>query len=382
MKTVLPSPAAFLLSLFAAVVAFAVEPDAGFDWNRARELHRRQAAGGTLSADEAAYVRNAIALHQQGVQPGGAPARTGPAPGGKESVGLVPLSDLGTGTYRGEDGGLYGGGRNEPPAAHAAAAAKELARIRPLDADGKPAADGRVALLSVGMSNTTMEFQKFMELAGADPRKSPRLAIVDGAQGGQAAAQWAAAPDNRVWQTVDQRLQAAGVTPPQVQVAWIKQANIRPTEPFPEHAKKLQADLATIVRLLKKTFPNLRVAYLSSRIYAGYATTALNPEPYSYEGAFAVRGLIRDQIKGEPGLNYDPARGEVAAPLLLWGPYLWADGTKGRKIDGLVWTRDDLVPTDGTHPSPAGRQKVAELLLRFFTTDPGAQTWFLAPPAK
>ncbi|MCX7825487.1 MAG: hypothetical protein N2689_08000, partial [Verrucomicrobiae bacterium] len=259
------------------------------------------------------------------------------------------------------------------------AAKKELAKIRPLDADGQPAADGKVVLLSVGMSNTTQEFSVFKQIADADAQKSPNLVIVDGAQGGQTAARWAESPDNNVWRTVDERMKKAGVTPQQVQVAWIKQANARPIEPFPEHARKLQADVATVLNLLKKKFPNLRVAYLSSRIYAGYATTPLNPEPYAYETAFAMRWLILDQIKGEPKLNYDPTRGEVRAPLLLWGPYLWADGTKARK-DGLTWTRDDLTPHDGTHPSNAGRQKVASLLLGFFKSDPLARTWFLAKP--
>ena len=61
---------------------------------------------------------------------------------------------------------------------------------------------------------------------------------------------------------------------------------------------------------------------------------------------------------------------------MLWGPYLWADGVKARKADGLVWEREDLAG-DGTHPSPSGRRKVAELLLRFFKTDPTAKGWFV-----
>ena len=93
--------------------------------------------------------------------------------------------------------------------------------------------------------------------------------------------------------------------------------------------------------------------------------------------AFAVRWLIRDQIDGKPVLNPDPGKGEVKAPLLLWGPYLWADGTTPRKIDGLGWERDDLVDRDGTHPSESGRKKVAGLLLKFFTEDPVAKTWFV-----
>jgi hypothetical protein len=39
----------------------------------------------------------------------------------RESTGLIPLPDLGAGKYKGEEGGLYPGGRNTPPAAHAAA---------------------------------------------------------------------------------------------------------------------------------------------------------------------------------------------------------------------------------------------------------------------
>jgi hypothetical protein len=126
----------------------------------------------------------------------------------------------------------------------------------------------------------------------------------------------------------------------------------------------------------RQRFPNLRIAYLGSRIYAGYADTPLNPEPYAYEGAFVVRWLIQDQIKGDRALNYDPARGPVNSPLLLWGPYLWGDGMTPRKADGLVWTRDDLA-SDGTHPSESGRQKVADLLLKFFKTDANAKMWFV-----
>ncbi|MBI5397555.1 MAG: hypothetical protein HZA91_19840 [Verrucomicrobia bacterium] len=361
-------------------------PNAGggdIDWQRAGELHRRAQSGEKLSAEDQAYYEKAKAARQQreGKGKGGEQrAATGPATGGKDSVGLTPLTELGAAKYKGEDGGLYGGGKNEPPPAHAAAAKKELAKIQPLDAEGKPSADGKVVLLSVGMSNTTQEFSRFKQLADADPEKSSKLVIVDGAQGGQAAAQWAASSDSRVWQTADERMKTAGVSDKQVQVVWLKQANIRPTEEFPAHAKKLAADVTMILHLLKAKFPNLRVAYLGSRIYAGYATTQLNPEPFSYEGAFAMRWLIQDQIKGDAQLNYDPARGEVKSPLLLWGPYLWGDGMKPRKSDGFTWTRNDLVPGDGTHPSPAGRQKVAELLLKFFKSDAGARTWFAAKP--
>ncbi|MCX7008582.1 MAG: hypothetical protein NTY53_15245 [Kiritimatiellaeota bacterium] len=354
------------------------------DWQRAQQLFQKSERGETLSPEDQAFLDKAKALRQRqqggGTQSGGTRSEpAGPATGGKDSVGLIPLCDLGTQKYKDQDGGLYGGGKNEPPAEHAAAAKKELAKIHPLDAAGKPADDGKVVLLSVGMSNTTMEYSRFKQLADEDAAKSPRLVIVDGAQGGQTPPRWNTAPDNKVWQTVDQRMKDAGVSAQQVQVIWLKQANAHPTEAYPDHVRILQADITTSLNLLKKKFPNLRIAYLSSRIYGGYATTALNPEPYAYEGAFTMRALIQSQIKGAAELNYDAARGEVKAPLLLWGPYLWADGTKPRS-DGLTWTRDDLTPRDGTHPSTAGRQKVAELLLKFCKTDPLARGWFLAKP--
>jgi hypothetical protein len=160
-------------------------------------------------------------------------------------------------------------------------------------------------------------------------------------------------------------------------VAWVKQALPAPEYlgDFPKHAEVLKGHMVGLLNKLREKFPNLRIAYLSSRIYAGYATTHLNPEPYAYESAFVVRWLIQDQIKGDPKLNYDSEKGAVKSPLLLWGPYLWADGEKGRKIDDLVWKPEDLGP-DGTHPSDSGRRKVAELLLRFMRSDPTAKNWF------
>jgi len=212
-------------------------------------------------------------------------------------------------------------------------------------------------------------------LADADPEKSPLVTIVDCAQGGQAMAQWAD-PQGRVWLEADRRLAAAQVKPAQVQVAWIKLANIAPTGDLLEHGKNLERDTRAVLHNAKQRFPNLRLAYLGSRIYGGWSTGRLNPEPYAYEGAFVVRWLIQAQMRGDPNLNYDPARGEVKLPLLLWGPYLWADGVAPRKSDGLTWQRDDLA-ADGVHPTMSGRQKVANLLLKFFKSDPCAKTWFV-----
>ncbi len=143
-----------------------------------------------------------------------------------------------------------------------------------------------------------------------------------------------------------------------------------------EDARTFQGYLLTILHQAKTAFPNLRVVYLSSRIYQGYSDVR-HPEPEPYETAFAVRSIIQDQIKGKSELNYDPARGAVKTPLVLWGPYIWANGTTPRKSDGLTWERKDFQDGDGVHPTPSGGKKVAERLLKFFKTDSLAKTWFV-----
>ncbi len=347
------------------------QPDGGIDWEKTKRLRQRLLNGEKLTDNERAYLQRA----QQTLQRQ-SPRQFGPVI--KPPVGLKPLTDMtAADRYKGQDGGLYGGGKNEPPEKHLQAAMQQAKMIRPLDAKGKPSEDGKIGFVSIGMSNTTQEFSAFVRLANDDPAKSPKVVIVDGAQGGMTARAWANPGARNPWDVLDERLQQAGVTAQQVQVAWIKQANAGPSNEgeFPQHAERLKKDMVTLLNKLKDRFPNLRIAHLSNRIYAGYARTPLNPEPYAYESAFAVRWLIQDQIKGDPKLNFDPEKGEAKSPLLLWGPYLWADGEKGRKAGDLAWKPEDLAG-DGTHPSDNGRRKVAELLLRFVKTDPTAKIWF------
>lgn len=186
----------------------------------------------------------------------------------------------------------------------------------------------------------------------------------------------ATADGGKYWDTVDQRLKQAGLTRAQVQVIWIKQADAGPGQGFPAYAKKLENELARIVQILPKRFPNARLAYLSSRTYGGYATTPLNPEPYAYESAFSVKWLIERQIKGEADLNYDAKKGEVKAPWLSWGPYLWANGTK-KRADGFSYDVSDFAK-DGTHHSPAGSEKIGRHMLSFFQNDTTSRSWFNA----
>lgn len=353
------------------------------DFNKARELRLKRRSGGTLTPEEHEFLKQAEAAFRNR-QPANRTRLQGDV-ASRLPEGTKPLTDMtAEQKYKGEDGGLYGGGKNTPPEAHLKAALEQAKLIQPLDANGKPADNGKIVLISNGMSNTTQEFSQFMRLASADKTKSSDVVIFDGAQGGMEALAWAK-PESITrgqgrdpWATLDQRLEATRVSPQQVQVVWIKQARRSPAQQgeFPEHAREMQGHMIAILNELKERFPNLRIAYLSNRIYAGYAVSTLNPEPYAYETAFVNRWLIQDQINGDEKLNFDPERGKVESPLLLWGPYLWANGKEGRKTDDLVWLPEDFA-NDGTHPGPSGRQKVAKLLLEFFQTDPTAKLWYL-----
>ncbi len=355
------------------------------NWNRAQQLYRKSQQGEKLSAEDQSYLDRAKAERRKGDKGGKGGTAAPPPPAPRSSTGLIPLDQMtGQDKYKGQDGGLYGGGRNQPPALHLQAAMAQSSKIVPLDAEGKPSSKGKIVMVGMGMSNTTMEYSVFKKLADADPAKSPLVTIVDVAQGGQDAAIWADT-DARAWKVAEERIKAAGVTPQQVEVAWLKQARIAPARfgDFPKHNEEFSAHLIKNLQLAKQRYPNLRIVYLSTRIYAGYARTSLNPEPYAYENAFAVRDLILKQIVGDPALNYDPAKGVVKCPLLLWGPYLWADGVTPRKSDGLVWNEADLVEKDRTHPSvESGREKVARLLLGFVKTDSTSKPWFLARGAN
>lgn len=293
---------------------------------------------------------------------------------------LKPLTEMAQGQYHGYPGGLYPGGRNERPAAHEAAGRTLAARVQPLDPEGKPSGKGKIVLLTIGMSNTAQASAGFKEAAEQDPELNPQLVIVNGAQGGQTAAR-TQDPDDHAsgttfWKTVDERLRNAGATPAQVQAVWVKQADAAPSEGFPQYAQKLENELARIMQVLHQRFPNLKLVYLSSRTYGGFAKTRLNPEPYAFESGFTVKWLIERQLEGDLALNFDPAKGAVTAPWLSWGPYLWAKGAT-KRADGFFYEESDFSASDGTHESPSGQRKVGRQLLQFFKTDSTTRPWFV-----
>ncbi len=311
----------------------------------------------------------------------------------------VPLDLLGTGTYLSFHGGLYPEGSNRIPARHAAEGRHRASLVQPLDPAGRPDPSGKIVLLSIGMSNTSQEFcnestrnpvcfpWSFVGQAEADPAVNHRsLALVNGAVPGRGARHWIDA-DDPAYRFVAQTLSSRGLSPEQVQVIWLKQAHIRPRQSLPgadADAYRLVESLGSVVRTLKDQFPNLQMVFLSSRIYAGYAITETNPEPYAYETGFSVKWLIEAQIEQMARGSVSERAGDLdyrfRAPWLAWGPYLWADGEQANP-SGLAWLPEDF-SSDGTHPSRSGETKVAGSLLAFFKTSPYTQPWFLGRSAE
>jgi len=295
------------------------------------------------------------------------------------STPLIPINDLGSGTYLGEEGGLYPSGSNVRPADHDAAGVSIAQGIQPLDANGNSDPNGKYVLISIGNSETQQEFLQFLGDVGADPSTNPHLVVVNGAQDALVASDWANITTG-AWSTLsDILLPQAGVTSNQVVAAWIKAFDI-PSGTFPGDEAATQADLESIAQNLHTLFPNIKLAYYASRIYGGYANTTESTqdgEPDSYQTGFPIKWAIQDQLNGLAALNFDPTKGTVRAPWLSWEAYDWANGMLARS-DGLVWTCQDFL--DGGHPSaPVGREKDANLLLTFLKTDDSTRPWFMNP---
>ncbi len=299
-----------------------------------------------------------------------------------ETVG-IPLTDLGSNNYIRMDGtqtnftgGLYPNGLNQRPTAHEETGIDIGNGITPLDTAGFPNPNGRIVFISVGMSNAAQEFRDFVKLAKADPNINSLLAIVNGAQPGKVNRDWVNS-NSETWNEVDRRLSSGGLSPEQVQIAWVKNTQTG-SGAFPAKIQSIQADLEQIARNLKIRYPNIKLAYFSSRTRSYTYWVGLSPEPTAYETGFAVKWMIEKQINGATDLNFNSKQGEVVAPYLSWGPYLWTDGLNLRS-DGLIWAHEDMAP-DCTHPSNRGSGKVAKMLIDFFKRDETTKSWFLNEP--
>jgi hypothetical protein len=330
--------------------------------------------------------------------------------------------------YLSFQGGLYENYSLTPPTDHDAAGKAAAAAVQPLNQSGNPSGTGAVVFVGIGMSNATEEFSAFAATADASSSVNhTTLAIEDGALAGVTACYWTVAQgqtgtacprasgvllENQYDRVRDTVLATATnapsvpagcggppnptpcLTEAQVQVLWIKNANPGPgvsgertlcdatvsgcVNDLGTEAILYESQLGQTIRAARSRYPNLKQIFLSTRIYAGYATDGLNPEPYAYQYGYSAKWLIEAQVLQMRNGTVDPIAGDMSytdgsAAWTAWGTYLWADGDIPRS-DALVWLQSDF-GIDGTHPSSSGINKVVNLLMNFYLASPYSP-WF------
>lgn len=294
---------------------------------------------------------------------------------------LPPLDELGKNAYKGHVGGLYPEGSNSMPQAFYNDAVEMAKSVQPLDEKGNPSASGKIGLVSVGASTVTMFARGLEHQLPQVKGLNKELVFVDCAIGGQDLSK-IMIPSANFWTVVDQRLDAASITLDQVQVVFFQEDNLKNrSADLDGRGKSLVSDFTYMAQFLKQHYPNLKIIYLTGR-----HTTAFMPEegkdkhrePRAYINGWACKWIIENQINGDPELSY---KGENAkAPLIMWGPYFWTQGTKPR-ADGYTWG-PELLSHDGIHPNDAGIERVAKDLIDFWAKDPVSQLWFYENPGS
>ena len=342
----------------------------------------------------------------------------------------TPVNDLATGTYLSFEGGLYENGTDTVPVDHDADGQLFTSETIPLDVNGNPSASGKVVLASMGMSNALIEFGTFETQAKKSTAvNKTSLVLWNSSQSNQVACYWfpaygspACSPSTEnEYDRIESGLTKAKLSNMQVQVVWVDNANGRthsqnrgcqpqgtlcsslcdPTLPGcvnsvnTTNALNEEEEFGEALRAWKTRFPNLKMAFFSSRVFGGYAAGGVDdvdPEPFAYETAFAIQWLIEAQIHQNRTGVIDPVAGDLsypAAPWIAWGPYFWADGPNPRS-DGLVWCFGQTSPpcngefdfsSAGLHLNTTGAAKTADLMMNFFSTSPYTAPWFNATPA-
>lgn len=262
--------------------------------------------------------------------------------------GLVPIDQMGPGTsYQGEDGGLYGGGSNEPPLGLLDSALAAAGTVVPRSPTGAASNPGRIGVIAIGQSTTKQWFPFFQRMARGLPGS---LAFVNAGQDNMVSQNWARSGEP--WRVADAMVARSGLSRFQVQVAFIDSARIRSWTDggLPQQVQAYRADLGRIVSVAKSRYPNLSLVYFLPFHDTQFTRTRrMLQEPYTYQLGFGIRQLVLERGAG--------------SPTLLWGPYVWAAMS------------NPAFYYDGIHFKTSGRQEMASLMWNFLQRDPVAQRW-------
>lgn len=258
---------------------------------------------------------------------------------------ILPLPELGSGFYQGEQGGLYPDGLNVPPAAYLAELEAMAAQL---------AEDDELVVACLGMSMMQNACSGFINNGYASgPDINPALRVINAAIGSKQQ-NWELV-DNRVWEDSKIRLALAGFAPEEVDIVLYHNAWGGPTLPFPDHSLLLLDSLRVTMDNIVYHYPNTQIIYLNSRHYGGWNLDSKSPEPWAYEEGFSYKWLIEERINGE-----------IETPLLAWQAYQWVP----------TWPESYFIE-DGLHLSSEGQAASAAVWAEYFRTTSYIAPWYL-----
>lgn len=278
------------------------------------------------------------------------------------ATGLIPVYDLADSSFEGFSGGLYPWG-NEIPDFWLQKGLEASGDLIPRGVSGSADTTGKIGFLTLGYSTAAMTARVFYDLC-ADSSVFTDLSFVTGAQAGL---DLSAMTDRTgpYWDSVQARIQEAGMIPEQIQLVWLSSACQELYDrPFPVQATDQIPIYRQVLANIRYHFPQTCIVFLSDRAFAGYISekgAEKLGEPSAYYTSWAVKWTIED-------LMMFPSD---SIPYTDWGPALWTDGIRGN-AEGYTWSCAEA-GKGGIHPTAEGRLKEAMLLYRFFTSSPYLQ---------
>lgn len=287
---------------------------------------------------------------------------------------LIPLNDLGTGSFQGYQGGLYPGGKNNPSGTYANDLLSTSNSIVPIDVLGNSApTNGYIVFISLGGSTGGKNMTALIDKTKDNPLTNSRLKLMNGNQPAQRATlSGIADPNNIYWAHVSQILSGHKSSFKQVQLVYLETDDGVTTSKFPDRPNIIKGKIEACMRTMLKKFPNLKLVYLLGRTRTFSNTkTPWNTEPAPYEFGWACKWAIEDQINGVPGTEYKGAN--KVAPMATWGFYQWADSLP-RTTDKFYWRFSET--KDGLHANEAGQDTLSKRFQNFLLTDPYANIWY------
>ena len=138
---------------------------------------------------------------------------------------LPPLTELGTGTFKGHQGGLYPNGSNTMPPEFYNDAVTIAASIKPLDKNGNADVNGEIGLVALGASTVAMFSKGIEKMLPKSNGINKELNFVNCGIGGQDMSD-IMNPEANFWSVNDARVKAAGMTLDQVQIIWFQEDHL------------------------------------------------------------------------------------------------------------------------------------------------------------